>query len=453
METKKLILIVVISIASYLTGFSQTTEVTTFRVGAAKADITPDANALPKGYSTIRDHLYCRVIIVENETTNAALIAVDQGMISSVLYEKIVQRIEEEAGIPAINVFIAASHTHSAPWGANAAVEEGVLQAVQKAKEKLQSATISHGTGLSYININRDVIDPETRLWKQGPNSEGPSDKTVAVLTFKSLSGEPIAIYYNYAMHANTMFMSGAISADFPGETSKYIEEYYGNDMIALFSSGAAGDQNPISSQPMEEVASAKTNALLASGKAKNFEEAIMMAGFGGESDVKIDAKALDRQSKMIASLGQILGEEVLQVSKKPQHALAKISIYSTAEMITCPGRTRTNTGREGAPGTYEDGDTVNIKLSLLRIGDIAIAGVNAEVYNIIAQRLKKESPLTNTIFSSITNGASNSGYIPSDDAFQRYTFQVLSSRLQPNYAERGIIDRLVEMIGKSSLQ
>ncbi len=77
----------------------------------------------------------------------------------------------------------------------------------------------------------------------------------------------------------------------------------------------------------------------------------------------------------------------------------------------------------------------------------IAIAGVNAEVYNIIAQKLKDESPYTNTIFSSITNGRSNSGYIPNDDAFQRYTFQVLSSSLKPNHAERGIIDGLVEMM------
>lgn len=452
MNTRGLKLILVVWFGCFLLGFAHAKEATSFKAGAAKIDITPAENELPQGYSVIRDHLFCRAIVIENGATGAVLITVDQGMISNDLYDRVSQQIEDETGIPALNVFIAASHTHSAPFGEEAAAEKGIIAAVRQAREALQPSTISYATGLSYLNINRDVLDPETRLWKQGPNYEGPSDKTVAVITFRALSGEPIAIYYNYAMHANTMFMSRAISADFPGETSKYIEEYYGNNVVALFSSGAAGDQNPVSIEPMLEIGRQKTDALIASGKAKDLSEAIMMAGFAGAADVDIDPKALERQSQMISSMGQILGEEVLRVTKMPQRQNSEISIYGSQEILTCPGRTRTNTGREGAPGTYVDGDSVYITLSLLRIGDIAIAGVNAEVYNIIAQRLKKESPLTNTIFSSITNGASNSGYIPSDEAFQRYTFQVLSSRLKPNFAERGIIDGLVEMIEESDL-
>ena len=67
-----------------------------------------------------------------------------------------------------------------------------------------------------------------------------------------------------------------------------------------------------------------------------------------------------------------------------------KISIYGYQDMVTCPGRTRTNTGREGAPGTYVDGDPVNMRLSLLMIGDIAFTGINAEIYNLIGQRVKQ---------------------------------------------------------------
>ncbi|MDR1623380.1 MAG: hypothetical protein LBS04_00160 [Tannerellaceae bacterium] len=76
-----------------------------------------------------------------------------------------------------------------------------------------------------------------------------------------------------------------------------------------------------------------------------------------------------------------------------------------------------------------------------------SLTGINAEVYDIIGERIKKESPLNNTIVATITNGAANSGYIPSDDAFQRYTFQVLSSRLKPNCAETQIVNGLTEMI------
>nr|WP_319399644.1 neutral/alkaline non-lysosomal ceramidase N-terminal domain-containing protein [uncultured Carboxylicivirga sp.] len=449
MKIKSIVSIFIILSVNIISGLSQSKQAS-FMVGAAKIDITPSEDNLPKGFFRIHDNLFIRAIVIDNGTTSAALIAVDRGMIRNDFYEKITQQINKETGIPANNIFISPSHTHSSPWGSGPEVENGILTAVKQAKGKMQKASISYKTGLSFLNINRDVIDPETRLWKQGPNFDGPSDKTVAVIKFSDASGKPIAVYYNYAMHANMMFMGGSISADFPGVTSKYIEDYYQDDVVAIFSSGAAGDQNPISVNPMTDVASQKTDALLANGKAKELGEAIMMAGMGGESEVKIDEEYLHRQEQMIASLGQILAEEILRVMNLPQRAEINNSIFATQETISCPGRKRTNTGREGAPGTYVDGDSVFIKLSLLRVGDIAISGVNAEVYNLIAQKLKNESPLTNTIFSSITNGAANSGYIPSDDAFQRYTFQVLSSSLKPNYAERGIIDGLVGMIEKS---
>ena len=121
--------------------------------------------------------------------------------------------------------------------------EKSIVEAVRQAKSNLQPARIGYREGTSYLNVNRDVIDPFTRLWSQAPNYDGPSDKTVAVVKFETLKGEPIAVYYNYAMHSNSMYMSGVISGDFYGETSKYIEEYYDNKIVALWSMSASGDQ------------------------------------------------------------------------------------------------------------------------------------------------------------------------------------------------------------------
>jgi len=451
MKIIRIFLIVFLFCGNFSLGLSQTEKPGLLKAGAAKVEITPAEDNLPDGYDRIHDGLFCRAVVLDNGITIAALVSVDQGMLSNEICDRLAQQIEQEMGIPALNIFISASHTHAAPWGVWPGLENGVIDAVSQANAKLQPARMSYNTGFSYVNINRDVIDPVTRLWSQGPNYDGPSDKTVAVIKFETLTGEPIAVSYNYAMHANTMFMSGAISADFPGEASTYIEDYFDTDVVALFSSGAAGDQNPISIRPMTDVGRKRTEALLASGEAENQSEAIMMAGMGGESNIEIDQDVLSRQSQMIASLGQILGEEVLRVMSLPQKADSIIQIQSSRRTITCPGRTRTDTGnREGQPGSYVEGDPVNIKLSLLRIGDVAMCGVNAEVYNIIAQKLKDISPLKNTVMATITNGASNSGYIPSDDAFQRYTFQVLSSRLKPNCAETSIINGLVEMIDET---
>jgi hypothetical protein len=117
---------------------------------------------------------------------------------------------------------------------------------VRQANANLQPARVGYGTGQFHVNVNRDAIHPETRTWCQGPNPDGPSDKTVAVVKFESLTGEPIAVYVNYAMHANLMFMRNEISVGFPGAMSRYIEEVYDENAIAVWTAGAAGDQNPL---------------------------------------------------------------------------------------------------------------------------------------------------------------------------------------------------------------
>ena len=92
----------------------------------------------------------------------------------------------------------------------------------------------------------------------------------------------------------------------------------------------------------------------------------------------------------------------------------------------------------------------MDIRLGLLRIGDVAIGAVNAEVFTAIAQRLKRESPFKATMLATLTNGSARSGYIPDDASFGKYTFEVLSSRLQPGCAESAIVNGIVGMIEQS---
>ena len=115
------------------------------------------------------------------------------------------------------------------------------------AKQKLAPARVGYGTGVSYINVNRQIIDPKTGQWWEGPNHEGPSDKTVAVLKFESLSGEPIAVYYNYAVHAVIAGQLDQVSGDIPGATLALHRGLVRRQRSSPCGRrGAAGDQNPI---------------------------------------------------------------------------------------------------------------------------------------------------------------------------------------------------------------
>ena len=92
----------------------------------------------------------------------------------------------------------------------------------------------------------------------------------------------------------------------------------------------------------------------------------------------------------------------------------------------------------------------MELRLGLLLIDDIAFGTVNAEVFNLIAQRLKKESPYARTMMVALTNGIANSGYIPNDAAFGYLTFEVLSSRCKPGYAENAIVNGILDLMSNA---
>jgi hypothetical protein len=167
-----------------------------------------------------------------NGTTSAALITLDAGAVPTELWEKVSQKLERELGIPATNVLITATHTHSVPFKMAAGYADLVFNSVKMAKDKRQPARMSYGTGLSYINVQRDMIDEEKRTWWEGANYEGLSDKTVAVIKFETLTGAPIAVYYNYAVHAVITGALDLVSGDIPGASSRYIEDSFDDKVV-----------------------------------------------------------------------------------------------------------------------------------------------------------------------------------------------------------------------------
>jgi hypothetical protein len=418
------------------------------RVGAARVDVTPSQGELPKNSRGILDRLYARAIVLESGRAAAALITVDAGAIPTALWQTVTARIEKELGIPTANVLLTATHTHSAGGQRGPDYEEKIVQSVRLARQRLTPARMGYGTGESHINVNRQVIDPQTRRWWEGPNREGPTDKTVAVIRFDTLAGEPIAVYYNYAVHAVITGQLDQVSSDIPGAASTYVEDSYDDRIVAVWSSGAAGDQNPIYYQQTYDLRDIRTKEYASRGI--DISNAMPPGGEGLNRDDPKVARLMNQQRQMVRSMGQFLGEEVMHVTRGIARAESAVAISGGYTTVTCPGRERTNQGRAGFEGTYKEGSPVDIRLGLLRIGDVMIGAVNAEVFNGIAQRLKRESPYKATMMATLTNGSARSGYIPDDASYGKYTFEVLSSRLQPGCAESAIVNGILGLIEKS---
>lgn len=445
------------------------------RVGAARIDITPAADpAHPPSGRYAHEELYLRAIVLDNGATRAALVGADQGGLPENVWAAASKQVAAELDCPVENIVISVTHSHSA-WGprnqpfrrSGPAGRRGgwpptpdpdappppivgtILDAVKQARAKLQPARVGFGVGRSYLNVSRDNIDADTRRWTQAPNLDGPSDKTVAVIKFESLEGEPIAVYMTYAMHPVSGFLSEITSADFCGAASRHVEQAYGDRIVAVFAQGASGDQNPLYLRASTNVMASRYDAPI-TGNVMTREPIEAPLRDGKVQAHRADPRAIAELEEVMESEGVLLGEEVIRVMTNTRRMDPGPAISAAQTTLTCPGRKRLDDAREGTPGRYEDGDPVHIRLGLLRIGNIALCSANAEIYTAIGQRLKAASPLANTLLVTIANGRANSGYVPDDVSFGAYTFQVLGSRLKPGCAEDGIVNTLVDLIQAS---
>jgi hypothetical protein len=180
-------------------------------------------------------------------------------------------------------------------------------------------------------------------------------------------------------------------------------EKAGGECPVAVWTSGAAGDQNPVSEDRGEDFT-------------------------------------------MVEGLGRILGEESVRVANSIAVMSSQARIEGSQRVITCPGRRVTPGPMPRVEYTFADADPVDIRLSLLKVNDVALVGVSGEVFTRIYQHLKKESPFNDTIMVTHANGSS--GYIPSDDAFDPISYENTASHLKPGCAEKGIVNGLLELMG-----
>ena len=107
----KSVVLIFLAFISVFAVSAQNQESGLLKVGAAKIDVTPAPDALPEiGYPRgIRDHIHVRAIVIDNEITKAAFISVEIDGIGTATFPA----IEEATGIPADNIIISPTHTHS----------------------------------------------------------------------------------------------------------------------------------------------------------------------------------------------------------------------------------------------------------------------------------------------------------------------------------------------------
>ncbi len=410
------------------------------KVGAYKVDVTPSdkvavelKNVWGTLYTGIHDHIYVRAIVIDDGRTSAALVSIDTSSMPDTL--ELRRRVEKETGVPAGNIMISTTHTHNSPAvGAaadgrqgsplapafTASVERAIIESVRQSKAHLQPGKMILATGHADLNVNRDEFVGDR--WKTGRNPDRPSDKTVWILRFENAAGEPVAFFVNYGVHALTLGPDNTqLTGDFPGSTSRFIESYYQDKVVSLWTSGPAGDQNLVAtSWDLDDVL---THKVREPGD----------AGF-----------------QLSDSLGRILGEEVLRASssnKDIKEETTSLNLWSASRDVTCPGQKFDQQAYARHEIKFNDADPQTVHMDLLMVNNIALAGVAAEVVTNIYYHLKQESPLANTILVSLNNGRLT--YMPDDAAYDAPIFEVRASSLKRGCGEGAIVNSFIEMINQ----
>jgi neutral ceramidase len=453
------------------------------RAGAAKVDITPPPDAINTTakhpgdilpVTSIRDHLHVRAIYFANNATCGVLVGVEQGAMRGA--EPAIEKAAKAVGCPRDHIIVSAVHTHSGGTK-NAAgdtpsdnlpdqttIDAAIVKATTEAKSKAQPARVGYGTTNLYINVNKEIFAHDK--WYQGPDPNGPSDKTLAVVGFIAADGTPIGVYMNYAAHPIDFYLTGVLSADFPGDASSYIERRYDDKAVAIFTQGASGDQNALYEVPFMQLAGARrgntTRADDRIGQMEPWYKGAMSLNENADSVKAMSrptppeaaaayAKAKTFDDELVHAYGVLMGEASIEALKNAEvNWQATPVIAGSTAKITCPGRDRLDmSARQGVLPPYKDGAPVDIQVAALRIGDIDMVSVNGEVYNQIATHLKRVSPAAKTMMVTLASGPPSGffGYIYSNAASDHLTFEVIGSRLKPGCAEDAIVASSVSQI------
>ena len=456
-----------------------------FQIGAAREEIVITEDMFPFGFGRgmsftgIHDPLFVRVILLQNPQTTVLLIGLDLDSMGHIDFWK--QKIRQVIDIPEENIYMMATHNHEsihirndkddAPEGdADTAKSEALVwsaleKALRGAQSRLQPGRVCFDTGLCDININREV--QYQGGYMIGRNLHGPSDKTVALLRFEDLQGHPLAFFINYAVHGSIMAeMEGAgemlISGDLPGRTSAIVETYYGPDVVAVWTSGAAGNQD----------ARYRAVRILPDENGRPY-----YGNYGTDAGYAL----IDMQARDLA-------EEVIRVSEQMQPGSAEAVLQSRQTVCVVPGKDHgrgpmgpggpgdtggaVGPGGPGGPGPgmmgprpvepeedpqhprdleSETEDRVTVHVGLLQIGDTVLSCYSGEQTYELGQMVKRAlgEHAPHVVVVSHCNGYI--GYMADVTGFERRVRSALVSLLAKGQAEKVVVStplRLAKEMG-----
>ncbi len=234
------------------------------RVGAGHTKITPEGPIPLAGYGArwgglgmkkstgVHDDLYARAIVLDDGTTKTAFVTCDLCVINAGLRQAACRALEKyETGIPADNVMVTGTHTHS---GAGGYILSMVAPPVAGFYNPKILNTLSQGIAEAIARADKALAP--ARMGVACENLEGYNrnrrgsktlDPALTVLRFDGADGKPIAVLINFAAHPTIIGGTDMqVSRGWPGAMVDAVREHFGDATEVIFCNGAQGDASPV---------------------------------------------------------------------------------------------------------------------------------------------------------------------------------------------------------------
>lgn len=394
--------------------------------GVAQAVITPPAGTEllePRGVPStgVHDDLFVRALALDDGETELVVVTMDLLGLDLDLVARIRRTVYDRTGLPADRLMLTTTHTHSAPvtllacpsaqakrnrkWEDQLVMQSA--ETVAEARTARQPATPYSGQADVQIGVNRRLAGLTRATMADNP--AGPIAPWVDVLRVDSAAGAPLALLFSHAAHPVTVHDTDSqISADFPGAAVQTVRHHLGQDMVAMFAQGCAGDIN-VATWRGGFAAAATTGATLG-WAAVNAANAASPLAAGDicvvNREVYLPFEVMDLAAAE-ATLARLREAEQTQLAGAPDFRALddQGSALARADNMVQLAR-----GEKRLPGLH-------FQVQGFALGpDLALVALSNEPFVEYQRFVQAHSPFRHTLVFGYTNGCT--GYLPTADAY-----------------------------------
>ena len=409
-----------------------------FRAGAAASNITPPLGTSINGgfqdrkATHIHDELHARCLALDDGTTRLVIVTADSCVISRGIFDDAKRQVQEATGLPMENMLMSATHAHSC--GTLTAVGQSepdpayqkfvahrIADGARRALNNLEPARIAWGFG----NVPQHVFN---RRWHLTPGAippnpfggtndqvrmnpgyrlpdparpAGPVDPQVWFISVQATGGRPIALHANYSLHYVGGVGPDHISADYFGAFADRIQALLGADrveppFVGIMSNGTSGDVNnnnyggaPVKRKPYEQIKA------VAEDVAQEVARMCKTLSYHDWVPLGVAQKEITLALRLPAPDEVARAREVMSRSKELPRMGTMEEVYARETVLL-----------------REFPAQVSAPLQVLRIGDLRVAAIPAEVFVEIGLELKRKHPSSFTV--SLANAYH--GYLPTPE-------------------------------------